>query len=88
MSEVVRLVERVNCIVVVTADHGEHLGEKGRYLHEEDSEVVRKVPWLVVNESEIGIKSNRKEFDNRYTSHGYTGAAEEVEDHLRNLGYK
>lgn len=88
MSEVVRLVERINCPVVVTADHGEHLGENGYYLHEEDSVYVRQVPWLVMNENEIGTVTNAKEFSNSHSPSTYSGSESEVEEQLRHLGYK
>jgi glutaredoxin len=88
MSEVVRLVERVNCPVVVTTDHGEHLGENGYYLHEEDSVRVRQVPWLVVNKNEIGTVTNMNEFSNSHSPASYSGSESEVEEQLRQLGYK
>jgi glucan phosphoethanolaminetransferase (alkaline phosphatase superfamily) len=88
MSEVVRLVERVNCHVVVTADHGEHLGENGYYLHEEDSVSVRQVPWLIMNENEIGTVANTKDYSNSHNPASYSGSVAKVEDQLRHLGYK
>lgn len=88
MQEVVRLVQRINCPVVITADHGEHLGEKGYYLHEEDSIFVRQVPWFVVDDSEIGTKKNKEEYKDAHLSREYTGSESEIQDRLRNLGYK
>lgn len=88
MKEVVRLIQRVDYPVIITADHGEHLGEKGHYLHEEDSTVVRQIPWLLVNKNKVEAKSNKKRSSNAYASHKYTGSESKLEDHLRNLGYK
>lgn len=87
MQEVLRLVQRVNCPVVITADHGEHLGENGLYLHENDSTVVRQIPWLVVNSSEIGTRSNEKDPGNAHVSGTYAKTEDEIKNHLRNLGY-
>jgi hypothetical protein len=88
MSEVVRLVERVNCPVVVTGDHGEHLGENGCYLHEEDSVIVRQVPWLIVEEDKMGVVTNTKDPSDTHRATSYSGSESEVEEQLRYLGYK
>lgn len=88
LAEVERLVHRVDCPVVITGDHGEHLGEGGRYLHEEDSTVVRRVPWFVVSPDELGTASNETDPSNSHKSKSYSGSEEELEERLRNLGYK
>lgn len=88
LAEVERLVHRVDCPVVITGDHGEHLGENGRYLHEEDSTVARCVPWLVVSPDELGTESNDTDPSNSHKSSLYSGSEEEIEERLRNLGYK
>ncbi|MBC9987905.1 hypothetical protein E4P24_16250 [Haloferax sp. AS1] len=88
MEEVVRIVYRVDCPVVVTADHGEHLGEKGYYLHEEDSTIVRKIPWLSVNDDEIGILNNKKSPSDRHsTKESLDVSNKELEEQLKHLGY-
>lgn len=57
LGEVERLVSRLNCDVVVTADHGEFLGESGRYFHPPTGHpLVRNVPWFRVSEECIGRK--------------------------------
>lgn len=50
LEEVVKLVERVPGDIVVTADHGEFLGEDGLYSHQpwSDSPILREVPWFRV----------------------------------------
>lgn len=88
MSEVIRLVERINCPVVVTADHGEHLGENGYYLHEEDSAIVRQVPWLIVGENKVGVVTNKKDPSETHRATSYSGSKNDVEEQLRHLGYK
>lgn len=88
LQEVVRLVNRVDCPVVVTGDHGEHLGEDGRYLHEEDSVLIRQVPWFVVNDSEIGhteIEPRYKEEQIGAMTH--SSPSGEVKNRLADLGY-
>lgn len=52
LEEVTRLIRHLDCPVVITSDHGEHLGEGGRFLHEEDSASIRQVPWFEVDECE------------------------------------
>jgi hypothetical protein len=43
--------------IAITADHGERLGEKGRYSHAgRHDKIVTKVPWLIIN----GGKDNEK----------------------------
>ncbi len=51
LDEVVKFVERVPGEMVVTADHGEFLGEDGLYSHQSwsDSPILREVPWLRVD---------------------------------------
>lgn len=88
LSEVERLVHRVDCPVVVTGDHGEHLGENGYYLHEEDSTVVRRVPWFIVSEDELGRELNERDPSNSHKSSSYSGSEDEIEERLRHLGYK
>ena len=78
----------VNCPVVVTADHGEHLGENGYYLHEEDSVIVRQVPWLIVEKNKVGVVTNRKDPSETHRASSYSGSERDVEEQLRQLGYK
>jgi hypothetical protein len=88
LEEVVRLVRRLDCPVVITGDHGEHLGEKDRYLHEADSTLIRQVPWFVVSESEIGRREIESELcgTNMVSSAGDRTTAE-IKDRLASLGY-
>lgn len=83
---VVELVRRVECPVVITADHGEHLGENGKYLHEEDSTLIRQVPWFTVSEEEIGTQAGHPfEYDGRVEP--ATDGSTEITDRLESLGY-
>lgn len=49
LKSISHLVSKLGGKKVVTSDHGELLGEDGRYGHfEENHPVLRQVPWLVV----------------------------------------
>ncbi len=51
LAEVTRLVEHLCKTVVITADHGEMLGERGCYSHwnRANRKELLEVPWLVIN---------------------------------------
>lgn len=88
LKEVIRLIRRVDCPVVVTGDHGEHLGDSGKYLHEEDSTLIRQVPWCVVDEGEIGQKPIEAEYRERdLHSSEYHQPPDKVKERLADLGY-
>ena len=53
LNSIKKYIEHYPKPVVITADHGEMLGEKGLYLHKENfpkwaEDKIRVVPWLVV----------------------------------------
>ncbi|WP_256686323.1 sulfatase-like hydrolase/transferase [Halococcus qingdaonensis] len=88
LSEVQRLIRALDCPIVVTADHGEHLGEGGRYLHEESSKYTRTVPWFRV-ESVVG-ESETNPLDEVQRSDGENESSVDddvVEERLADLGY-
>lgn len=63
LREVDRLVSRLDCAVVVTSDHGEFLGESGRYFHPDTHDpLVREIPWLEVAADRIGTESIEDEY--------------------------
>lgn len=68
--------------VVITADHGEAFGEGFAYGHPEGflHPTVRKVPW--VETSATDERSREPDIE------GVSGISVEVEDHLRDLGYR
>ena len=86
-ESVVQLVRRLDCPVVITADHGEHLGEEEKYLHEEDSTLIRQVPWLTVSEDETGTQSDQP-FNYEGNVEPVTDVSKDIEDRLESLGYK
>lgn len=81
------LIRRVDRPVVITADHGELLGEKGQFFHGHDCARVPSlcvVPWLEVANSEVGVTD--EPLPNDYVRK--TDSTERsVEDQLRDLGY-
>jgi hypothetical protein len=87
LSEVVRLIQRVDCPVVVTGDHGEHLGEGGRYLHEEESTLIRQVPWLFVDRSETGQKEIEQRYKTCEIDDRERQTSKEIKNRLADLGY-
>jgi hypothetical protein len=65
LSEIKRLVARLNCPVVVTADHGEFLGENDRYFHPDTHHpLVREIPWLEVADQYIGTTAIEQQYRN------------------------
>lgn len=65
LDEVERLVVRLDCPVVVTADHGEFLGESNRYFHgDTHHQIVREIPWLEVADDDIGTTAIEEQYRN------------------------
>lgn len=88
LEEVGRLATRLECPVVVTSDHGDLLGEGGKYMHDRTDEVanpiLREVPWLYVDEEMIGT---RQICAPEIAIRGDESAREDVESRLSHLGY-
>jgi len=90
-GEVERVIARLDCPVVVTADHGEFLGEGGRYFHPDTYHpVVREIPWLEVADEYIGTTAIEKQYQNMNLHEmleGNTIDDETFESRLEALGY-
>lgn len=94
LEQVQKLITYIDCPVVVSSDHGEHLGEfkdeLSRYNHPDETHpVLREVPWFVVNDTSKGKNSlSELDFDVdkliQYTADSSEGT---VHDHLEALGY-
>jgi len=85
LDEIRRLARHVDCPVVITSDHGEFLGDFGIYDHPDIIHpILREVPWLKVDKSEIGVETNNHNPVNReHTSIDDSG----VRGRLSDLGY-
>lgn len=68
--------------VVITADHGEAFGEWAAYGHPEGfpHPVVRKVPWIEVSATDEGTREPTIEVED--------DTRVDIEEHLRDLGYR
>lgn len=94
LVQVVRLCEHLSGKIVITADHGEHLGENRCYTHKvgSTSKYLLEVPWMVMekegrdvpakSESAIAIESSLQA-----ESDGPFDDDKEIEARLRALGY-
>lgn len=82
LDEVERLVDNIDGSVVITADHGNAIGEFGIYGHPSHVPLpsLKRVPWARLEAQD----ENTSEPDSPETP-GISDA--DVEDHLRNLGY-
>nr|WP_254822992.1 sulfatase-like hydrolase/transferase [Haloglomus halophilum] len=88
LEEVKRLVERVNCSVIVTADHGEFLGEHNLFFHPQTHYPEgRQVPWFTVDESVIGTIPIEERFYEKAPFKHQDNSEENIEDKLAALGY-
>jgi len=83
LKEVDRLVSHVNGDVVVTSDHGESFGEGGLYGHPPGakSKYLLQVPW-------IELKGEGEPIPQSVLEHRDERETVEVEERLRDLGYK
>ncbi len=77
--------------IVITADHGEYLGEGGRYSHwsGSTSPILREVPWLVIDkataERDAGAEAARRAALEKQV---YSDVdRKKIEDRLTDLGY-
>ena len=83
LDEVEVLLQNVDADdVVITADHGEAFGEFAAYGHPEGfpHPVVKKVPWVRTSASDEETRVPDIETD--------SGVSVDVEEHLRDLGYR
>lgn len=86
LNAVRELVTRVDVPVVVTADHGEMLGEGGRYIHGgRPSQQLCKLPWFVVDDLMIGKRGSTEFEPSERNDTDFTKG--DVEEQLKHLGY-
>jgi len=53
LAQVARLLQHLNGRIVISADHGEWLGENNNFSHPKDSSdpILREIPWLVIEKN-------------------------------------
>lgn len=95
LKHVAELVDAVNGKIVITADHGEMLGEKGLYSHwpGAKNKLLLEIPWLEIDKTHCKIKDIKQE--SQAESSPDQGAYKEseedihkdIQDKLRALGY-
>ncbi|MFC7076763.1 alkaline phosphatase family protein [Haloarcula halophila] len=86
LEQVTDLIKYLDCTVLLTADHGEHLGEDGRFGHPNITHpTLRELPWFVVDDSMVGTA------DVSSLTEDQTAPAEsdstDVERHMQQFGY-
>jgi len=84
LEHVESLVSQLSGRIVVTADHGEYLGEGGKLGHPkyQYEEIVREVPWLVIE------SGPRPDITESMPNQDVDIDEGDIEEHLRDLGYK
>jgi hypothetical protein len=86
LSSVRELAEQLDRPVAVTADHGEMLGEEGRYIHGGSQHPhLCELPWFTVDRSVVGTSLSEHSESANHTETDFT--PDDVEDQLQNLGY-
>ncbi|WP_155118402.1 hypothetical protein [Halorubrum sp. BV1] len=90
ISEASRLASFLSCPTYITADHGEFLGETGRYFHPDSAHrIVREVPWFSVD-SDMQGERDIEDYEFEYSVAEWESKDikdDRVEEQLRDLGY-
>ena len=85
LPEVCRLIKEISTKkIVITADHGEALGEFGTYAHPRiDHRYIRTVPWAIIDD----VRDDVYPDDSPDTDSADPNTKLSIEDRLQNLGY-
>ena len=93
LEHVSTLIRYMSGRIIVTSDHGEMLGEDGRYSHLGSSThpCLTEIPWLIIDRPESGLTA-RQEPDQHAepqeeTAESGEGDEAKIRDRLRGLGY-
>jgi hypothetical protein len=88
LAEVAKLVEHLSKTVVITADHGEMLGERGSYSHWNRArrKELLEIPWLVINAKSAKSPVSKPVNENS-SGPTVTRTDKTLEERLRALGY-
>ena len=95
LAQTVILLKHLSGTIIITADHGEYLGENRCYTHapSSSSPYLRQVPWLVIEKEKADIDyvpdKAQKKIDSKPSTADETDKAgsEQIEEKLRSLGY-
>lgn len=86
LKEVNRLIQYLDCKIIISADHGENLGENNNYLHRTETKYTREVPWLEVDINETAKTITQSDIID-VPREEPTSSEEEINQRLRDLGY-
>jgi hypothetical protein len=89
LAEVANLLPYLSGRIVVTADHGEWLGENGSYSHRgnSDSPYLREVPWLVIDKKSAETEAVTEAARARAVPVYSDADQKKIEERLKDLGY-
>lgn len=86
LASVRDLVKSLDTPVVITADHGEMLGEDNRYIHGGNPrDELCKVPWFKIDSSMLGDENIRSSPEHRDSGDDFD--TNDVRQQLEDLGY-
>jgi len=96
LAQVARLLQHLNGRIVISADHGDLLGENNNFSHPKDSfdPILREVPWLIIEKSKNQSPDITTKDTNSSTKE--SGDPEKIDDQahqeelaqkLKSLGY-
>lgn len=87
LKSVRQLVMNLDRPIIVTADHGEMLGEDGRYIHGglPTREEICKLPWFKIDSSMPGSENELNNTENNDVNTDFED--DDVHEQLKHLGY-
>jgi hypothetical protein len=92
LKHVAELVGSLNGRIVVTADHGELLGESGKYGHpvRSSKQLLLEIPWLLIDKGEriVEISAEPSAEEVQSGSESTETNRKDVEERLKALGYR
>jgi hypothetical protein len=91
LKQVAELVDTLTGRIVISADHGEMLGENNCYCHwsRSNNKLLREIPWLVIDRGEkaSGPAAKAASEERKASEPADEEAKKKVQEKLRALGY-
>jgi len=91
LPHVKELVEHLSGRIVITADHGEMLGEDGCYCHwsRATKRQLREIPWLIIDKGpkKVLVKDRAQQDQAVESEMPDKDGKKQIQDRLRSLGY-